>query len=79
MSNYDFDGETLDLNILNALASGSLTCGLTKAAWGRVAKGRAIVDRALNDGSAYYGINTGVGSQKDCIVDAENLRGLIID
>ena len=72
MSNYDFDGETLDLNILNALASGSLTCGLTKAAWGRVAKGRAIVDRALNDGSAYYGINTGVGSQKDCIVDAEN-------
>jgi histidine ammonia-lyase len=43
---------------------------------GRVAASRALVEAALGDGRAHYGINTGFGSLKSVRVDAADLARL---
>lgn len=59
-----FDGETLELSRLAALSRGGLRWDLSSTAWARVREGRRIVEDAIADGAEYYGVNTGVGSQK---------------
>ncbi len=43
------------------------------AAWDRIAQARAVVDRIVDAGTAAYGITTGVGSQKDFMLDPDAL------
>jgi histidine ammonia-lyase len=65
-----FDGETLTLYRLVELGGGGFQWDLTPTAWDRVREGRRIVEDAVVDGADYYGVNTGVGSQKDFGVSA---------
>lgn len=60
-----FDGETLELSRLAVLSRGGQRWDLGSAAWARVREGRRIVEDAIAGGAEYYGVNTGVGSQKD--------------
>jgi histidine ammonia-lyase len=62
---HNFDGETLGLSRLAQLGGGGVQWDLTPAAWARVREGRSIVEVAIADGADYYGVNTGLGSQKD--------------
>jgi histidine ammonia-lyase len=63
-----FDGASLSVDRVAALASAPGRCDLTPASWQRVAQGRAIVERTLSSGASIYGVTTGVGSQKDVSV-----------
>lgn len=60
-----FDGETLDLKKLAALSRARGTWDLTAEAKTRVREGRGIVDRISSGDGIHYGLNTGVGSQKN--------------
>lgn len=60
-----FDGETLDLKKLAALSRTRTTWDLAEAAKTRIREGRSIVDRIFSGGGIHYGLNTGVGSQKN--------------
>jgi histidine ammonia-lyase len=65
------DGSSLTLATLERLATRRATATLSDAAWERIAAGRAVVERLLASGKQAYGVNTGVGSQKDFRVDPE--------
>ncbi len=69
---HQFDGETLGLSRLAQLGSGGFQWDLTPAAWERVREGRRIVETAIAGGADYYGVNTGIGSQKDFGVAAKD-------
>lgn len=69
------DGKSLTLEQLCGLCRGDLTCGLSEDAWALVEKGRAIAEAASIDGDNYYGLNTGVGSQKEFSVNAVDYEG----
>jgi histidine ammonia-lyase len=70
-----FDGESLTIAQVAALAAGPARCDLSAEAWSRVKRGRAIVERAAASGEAIYGATTGVGSQKDFTVRPERIAG----
>lgn len=68
------DGDNLTLDALAKIALNDGDLDLTKSAWGRVRKGRDVVDAAMQGGKAFYGINTGVGSQKDRRLQVEEIE-----
>src|SRR5579872_6996204 len=66
---HTFDGESLSVQQVAALAAAPCRCDLTPSAWRRVAAGRAVVQQIIDSGAAIYGVTTGVGSQKDVTVE----------
>jgi histidine ammonia-lyase len=62
-------GERLTITALEAIARGHAAPVLAPAVPARVAAGRAVVEQIVDSGVAAYGVTTGVGSQKDFVVD----------
>jgi len=68
-----FDGRSLSIERIAELAESAGRVDLSAESWQRIAAARVIVERRLAEGSAIYGVNTGIGSQKDVGVCAERL------
>ena len=68
------DGAALTCEQLVSAARQKSQVALVKGAQDRVIKGRNVVQDIVNSGTPGYGITTGVGSQKDFTVAAENVR-----
>jgi histidine ammonia-lyase len=64
------DGENLDPGLLVQAARSSRPVVLSDDAWKRISISRDIVDGIVASGQAAYGVTTGVGSQKDCVVSS---------
>jgi len=71
--NHLFDGTALTIERIAALSCAPARCDLSADAWRRVACGRAIVERVLASGATIYGTTTGIGSQKEVEVAAQDL------
>lgn len=56
------DGDTLELEVLEAIARGSARVDLTEPAWEKLRRARALVDRIAAGDAPAYGINTGFGT-----------------
>ncbi len=69
MTTIELGGGPLTIAGLEAIATRAATPVLAAAAAGRIAQGRAVVERVVDQGIPAYGINTGVGSQKDFALD----------
>ncbi len=67
------DGKELSIHRIDALSRGPVSLNLSAEAWRRIAASRAIVERHLASGATVYGANTGIGSQKDVGVAAEDV------
>src|SRR5271170_966746 len=68
-----FDGSGLSVARIDELSRGAHSVELSAQSWERIAESRAVVERLLAAGSTIYGVNTGIGSQKNVGVPAENL------
>ena len=64
-------GSDLSIDDLVAISRDHVSASLDPASVARMAKTRAVVDRALARGDQVYGLNTGVGVLKRVGVDAE--------
>jgi len=69
-------GEALSINDVARVARSRIRVGLDQAALDRLSASRAIVESALSDGEAHYGINTGFGSLSRQRIDAARLSEL---
>ena len=67
-------GRPLGIAALEAVAHRRAIPVLDVAARARIAAGRAVVDRAVDGRIPAYGINTGVGSQKDYAVEPAEIE-----
>jgi histidine ammonia-lyase len=67
------DGENLDPGLLVQAALSSGPVVLSDDAWKRISVSRDIVDGIVASGQAAYGVTTGVGSQKDCVVSSTDV------
>src|SRR4051794_6455277 len=67
------DGTRLGPGDLLRIAEGADRPALDEAAFRLVARGRAVVDRAVTEGRPIYGVTTGVGAQKDHRVDSDEI------
>jgi histidine ammonia-lyase len=70
------DGDTLELDEVEALARGEAQAELAPAARERVRAARALVEARLQDGEAHYGINTGFGTLAEVRIAPEDLERL---
>jgi histidine ammonia-lyase len=68
------DGQGLTISRIAKLSRGACSLDLTADAWRRIAASRTIVERMLSAGQTLYGVNTGIGSQKDIHVAAGELE-----
>jgi histidine ammonia-lyase len=68
-----FDGQKLSIAKIAQLSRGAGLLDLTPESWRRIAASREIVERQLSGGSTIYGVNTGIGSQKDVGVSADKM------
>ena len=59
----------LTLDHLVAVARDRWLVEVAPEGWARLARGRAVVDGAIARGEVAYGVTTGVGSQKDYVLD----------
>jgi histidine ammonia-lyase len=65
--------EPLTIERIGELARAPCRLSLSAGARQAIAKGRAIVEKTLSEGTPIYGTTTGIGSQKDVSVDAGHL------
>jgi histidine ammonia-lyase len=70
---HAFNGEGLSVHKVAALSQSCGSIDLTADAWQRVRASRGVVERSIAAGNTIYGVNTGIGSQKDVSVTADNL------
>jgi len=70
---YVIGDEPLTIERIEELSRAPRRLAVSAAARRAIAKGRAIVEKAVKDGAPIYGTTTGIGSQKDVSVDAEHL------
>ncbi|MDX1623708.1 MAG: aromatic amino acid lyase, partial [Gemmatimonadota bacterium] len=70
------DGTSLSLEDVERVARGSARVRLAPEARQRMEASRAVVERALEEGRAVYGVTTGFGRLSDTAIDAEDIRGL---
>ncbi len=68
-------GSDLTLKDIVSAARGRRKITLTSEAWQRIADGRACVEATVAGGIPAYGITTGVGSQKDYAIQADESVG----
>jgi len=68
------DGERLRIGDVERVAGGTAAVEVPDAAWRRIAQGRAVVEQLVDRRVRAYGITTGVGSQKDYIIEPERLE-----
>lgn len=68
------DGESLRIDDVERIASGTATVEVPQAAWQRIARGRAVVEQLVDQRVRAYGTTTGVGSQKDYMIETERLQ-----
>ncbi len=59
-----------------AAVAGGETLELSSDAWGRLSRGRAIVDALTARNILTYGLNTGVGALANTMIDGDNRRAL---
>ena len=71
-----FDGASLTLTDLCAIADGDATAGLSPDAAERIDASRAVVDRHARDDRPMYGINTGFGALAETIIPRGDLDTL---
>ena len=71
-----FDGASLTLTDLCAIADGVATAGLSPDAAARIDASRAVVDRHARDSRPMYGINTGFGALAETIIPRGDLDTL---
>lgn len=64
------DGHGLTISRIAELSRGACSLDLSADAWRRIAASRTVVERMLSAGQTIYGVNTGIGSQKDVHVPA---------
>jgi histidine ammonia-lyase len=75
MDKYIFDGEELKVEDIISISGKPLA--LSDKVWEHIAQNRAALEKLLaDDGSRYYGINTGFGSLHSVTVDAGSLEQL---
>lgn len=67
------DGTGLSLAQLQEATASRSVLVVAGVAWERIAQARAVVDRIAAAGTPAYGITTGVGSQKDFMLDPDRL------
>ena len=67
------DGSTLTCEVLAEAAHGKLQVTIAEECWRKIRAARAVVKHVIASGVAGYGISTGVGSQKDHSVSAEEI------
>ena len=67
------DGKGVSLVQLQEATASRSVLIVTPAAWDRIAQARDVVDRIVAAGTPAYGITTGVGSQKDFMLDPDTL------
>ena len=67
-------GRPLGILAVEAIAHGRATPVLDDAAREKIAAGRAVVDRVVDRRIPAYGINTGVGSQKDFAIEPADIE-----
>ncbi len=72
----ELDGESLTLEQLRAVAWEDETAILAAPARRRVAESRAVIERAIDGGSAVYGVNTGFGNLANVRIPIEQLSEL---
>lgn len=71
MRELQLKGRGLKLRDVVAAAHGEVDVTLSADAWERIAAGRAVVDDIVQRAVPAYGITTGVGSQKDFMIRAD--------
>lgn len=67
------DGDSLTIADVVAIARNEATVALSDDAKNRIAVAREVVERAVNERIPVYGLNTGVGSQKDYALGPEDI------
>src|SRR5688572_26163496 len=67
------DGSTLTCEVLAEAAHGKLQVTIAEGCWRKIRAARAVVKHVIASGVAGYGISTGVGSQKEHSVSAEEI------
>ena len=67
------DGSSLRIADLVEAALGNRPVTLDEAAWNRIRQGRALIETIVDQRIPAYGINTGVGSQKDFTVTPQKV------
>jgi histidine ammonia-lyase len=70
------DGDTLELEEVEAVARSEARVEVSPAARERVRRARALVEARLSDGEAHYGINTGFGTLAEVRVSDADLAQL---
>jgi histidine ammonia-lyase len=70
---HRFDGSGLSIERIAELSLRAESLDLSPQAWARIGAARALVERELAAGATLYGVNTGIGSQKDVGVSAAEL------
>ncbi|MFG0328098.1 MAG: histidine ammonia-lyase [Phycisphaerales bacterium JB037] len=75
-SGVSLDGSSLSIAQVEQVARGGVRVSITGAADARLRASRAIVEDALTDGEAHYGINTGFGSLSRQRIAAGELAAL---
>ncbi len=68
------DGESLRIDDVERIAGGAAAVEVPPAAWQRIARGRAVVEQLVDQHVRAYGVTTGVGSQKDYMIEPERLQ-----
>ncbi len=71
-----FDGDTLKLEEVEAVARGTARVEIAPSARERVRAARALVEARLEDGQAHYGINTGFGTLAEVRIERADLARL---
>ncbi len=75
-SSLAIDGTSLTLTDLESVAMSRRPVLLTSEARERVARARAVVDRAVEQGAVVYGITTGFGNFADVVIPRDRIREL---
>ena len=70
------DGRSLDLNDVEAVASGGARVDLAEEARQRIAAARGVVDHILTSGQVVYGVNTGFGKLAEVRIPPDQLSRL---
>jgi len=68
------DGKSLTIFDVVHAARDRWPVEIAESAWNAISKGRSRVDQVLAEGGEAYGVTTGVGSQKDASIPAEEVE-----
>src|SRR5207253_887461 len=76
MAEITIDGSSLTLQELVSVARGNIAVRMDKSALQRTKRGRAVLEKLLQEDEVIYGVNTGFGALSNVKVAPEDLRQL---